>query len=897
MNIFHKVTLESLKKNRSRTVVTIIGIMLSAALICAVTTSVASFLNYALENMIYNNGRWHGAIADTDQKTYDELTAMEEMEEVIYAQQIGYAEIGSKNEFKPYLYILGMSKGFTDTMPVHLIEGEYPDAAGEILLPEHLSLNGGVKYHVGDTLTLDIGSRLLGGYTMGQNTPCYTYNEYGEEVLNEESISVKETCTYTVVGFYERPGFEDYSAPGYTALTAAVPSSDYKYDIYYTMRDPKDVYPFVSAHTEYWGETNDDVLMMQGSFQVDGLYGMLYGLAAIFIGLIMFGSVSLIYNAFAISVSERTKQFGLLASVGATKKQLRRMVFFEALVVGVSGIAAGILLGIAGIGVTLLLIGSKFSALFEFHYPMRVCVSPAAILIACGVALATVLISAWIPSKRATRVNAIEAIRQSTDIKAENKPVRTPKLVYKLFGLPGMLAHKHYKRSKKKYRATVVSLFMSIVLFISASSFTEYLMENAAGGFDTFGYDIRFYASPENIEQMPQDEILALIAAEEQVDAVTYAQVRSMQTFADRAYLSEQAADYLPFGGEYGTYEIPADSAVFHTTVYFVEDNTFRTLLADYALSEAEYMNPDAPLAIAVDESTRYDQKRKKYIKLDLLSGDKAEVTARWLREYEGYSYDGIAEDLYGNLVHRYRNLENPAEYMDLSDDEAHYMFTMKTGKVIEERPYFIGDSTEQILIYPYCVKDSVMTFEGESKDHVFMIQAEEHAACFTSLKKTLDESRLTALNLHDYAADAEEERNIVTIIQVFSYGFIVLISLIAAANVFNTISTNISLRRREFAMLKSVGMTSSGFNRMMNFECLLYGTKALLMGLPVSFGVTYLIYKAVDSGYSMGFHLPWGAVGIAVLSVFAVVFVTMMYSMSKIKKDNPIDALKNENL
>ena len=123
------------------------------------------------------------------------------------------------------------------------------------------------------------------------------------------------------------------------------------------------------------------------------------------------------------------------------------------------------------------------------------------------------------------------------------------------------------------------------------------------------------------------------------------------------------------------------------------------------------------------------------------------------------------------------------------------------------------------------------------------------------------------------------------------------LISLIAAANVFNTITTNINLRRREFAMLKSVGMTAKGMNKMMNFECIMYGTKALIYGLPVSAGVTFLIYRAINEGIDTDFFIPWRAVIIAVLSVFIVVFSTMMYSMSKIKKDNPIDALKNENI
>ena len=151
--------------------------------------------------------------------------------------------------------------------------------------------------------------------------------------------------------------------------------------------------------------------------------------------------------------------------------------------------------------------------------------------------------------------------------------------------------------------------------------------------------------------------------------------------------------------------------------------------------------------------------------------------------------------------------------------------------------------------------------------------------------------------DLYNYAEFAETSRSIIVIVKVFAYGFIVLISLIAAANVFNTITTNINLRRREFAMLKSVGMTAKGMKKMLNFECILYGTKALLYGLPVSAIVTYLIYCSIRRGIDTYFTMPWGAVGIAVLSVFLVVFATMMYSMCKIKKDNPIDALKNENL
>lgn len=164
-------------------------------------------------------------------------------------------------------------------------------------------------------------------------------------------------------------------------------------------------------------------------------------------------------------------------------------------------------------------------------------------------------------------------------------------------------------------------------------------------------------------------------------------------------------------------------------------------------------------------------------------------------------------------------------------------------------------------------------------------------------MTKLLMQKGYSTSGLINYAASVESSRAMITVINIFSYGFIILISLIAAANVFNTISTNINLRRREFAMLKSIGMTPKAFTKMMDFECLLYGFKGLLYGLPVSFLMTWMIYRAIGQGLEIAFFIPWYSIAIAVGSVFLVVFVTMLYSMRKIRRENTIDTLKNENL
>ncbi len=908
MNVFNKVTLESLKKNRTRTIVTIIGIMLSAAMICASTTFVSSMQNFVLRCEIYSSGDWHGAVYDAAYKDYEDIRDSGRVSSAAYAQVLGYAKIDSANERKPYLYVLGgdVASGYFKTMPVHLILGTLPKDSTEIILPEHLTSNGKVNYKLGDTVTLDVGDRTLDSRRLGQDTPVYTYDsETQVEVMSGERLENTEPRTYTVVGIYERPTFEDYSAPGYTALTAADTKSADQSPIhcYFKLHKPAGVYDFMKemGYTqEYRYAYNTKVLLYSGTAPFDSFLTAFYSLAAIIIALIVFGSVSLIYNAFSISVSERTKQFGLLSSVGATKKQLRRMVLFEALAVSAVGIPLGILVGIGGIGITLLLIGDKFSSIVRADIPMRICVSWQAVLIAAAIALVTVLISAWIPSKRATRVSAVEAIRQSMDIKVSGRPVRTSKLAYKLFGLPGVLAGKHYKRNRKKYRTTVVSLFMSIVLFVSAAAFTDYMMESAEGGLASDQFDLIYAAESEASSAMTPDALLELLFSDQNVTGGTYTKKQFLQGDISREYVTAMFADrFADFGMERED-AAPKDLGI-SGYLYFVADTEFNRLLEKYNLKEADYYDRDNPLGIALDRNIEFDRRLEKFVTLDTLKGDGCVIEGLYYVEIDGYYRIDSRIDENGNKVVLYQNRDNESDIIELPYEESFAKYTLRSEKTIEEAPFFVSRSTPVAInmIYPYSMLESVIPEAAlnQFRNTEYFLTSSNHTASFENLATVLTENGLSSRQLFDYAANAETNRNVVTIIRVFAYGFIVLISLIAAANVFNTISTNISLRRREFAMLKSVGMTQKGFRRMMNYECLLYGSKALLLGLPVSCGITYLIYRAVTTAYETSFHLPWAAIGIAVLSVFLVVFATMMYSMSKVKKDNPIDALKNENL
>lgn len=916
MNIFHAYTRKTLRLNKTRTFVTIIGIILSVALITAVAEGAFSGIIYMRRVTEARIGSFSALYEHmTDDEAADVANDPEVTQAVSWGE-VGYAEVESQNPAKPYLCIVSADADLQDLVSVRLTQGRMPRNSGEILLPEHLYASGTVQYALGDTLTLNVGTRMLEGEPLDQHSP-YT--------AEEETLENAAEKSYTIVGFYERFDnlVEDYSAPGFTAITAGETTA--LHTVFFRLNHPSETFAYMEAHPRntndrVCGRINTDLLYYYGATNNSYVYAMMIGLVSILTGLIMFGSIVLIYNSFSISVGERTKQFGLLKSIGATNRQIRGMVLYEALVLCVIAIPLGLVIGCVGIGVTLHALRGTFDAVFDAAMEvngaaqMGIALNGWVLLFAAAVGLLTAVISAWIPAQRAARITAIDAIRQSNDISIRSKQVKTSKLTYKVFGFSGMLASKNFKRNRKKYRATVVSLFLSVVLFISASSFCAYLGESMGSMTEDAGYDLSYYCVGN--ESGDPNPLYQKLMAADSVTNGTYANLNSSDVYASEDVLTDTFKNeiYSGSGGEYyngashyyedhaqpqsdGTYSA-------YSYVYFLRDEDFLNLLAENGLDKAEFYNADAPLALLYDHSTwvNYEEDGTQWMDYETFRGDQFPFTVDYTeqKEIEGYYYFGTETDpetgevwyVYAPQELDYGSLR-AEDYRYLSEAEARERHTMRIGAKLETAPYFI--SSGLCIIYPYSFGVSVLGSLGYETSYRF--QSDDHAASYDSMLKILDAEGQASYRLDDYAASNEQSRAIITIVNVFSYGFIILISLIALANVFNTISTNISLRRREFAMLKSVGMTKGGFNRMMNFECLLYGFKGLLYGLPTSFAVTWLIYRAVSNSVRVAYHVPWYSVAIAIGSVFLVVFATMLYSMDKIKKDNPIDALKNENL
>ena len=903
MSIFSKVTLKTLVKNRVRTIVTVAGILLSAAMITAVTTSVVSFQRYLQGTMTALNGNWHVVFFNVDAEGREDLESDARTQSAAWAQvdwalvsesrdgvsgQAGATSgdpVSQETDRQSLCVVLGADPTFMERMPVALSQGRLPENSNEIVLSQVML--GGQETALGDTVTLELGERTVGDQVIGFGDGPH---------LEDETVRVRETRTFTVVGYLEDTRVDQNSGADIVCRTRWDEDSAALQNGWLLLHKPRDAYQMQLDYREKYGSVdNRDLLMTLGVTRYSTINTVLYSFAAILIGLIMFGSVSLIYNAFSISVAQRTKQFGLLRSVGATKKQLRSMVFTEALTVSAVGIPLGLLSGILGMSVTFHFIGAALGRLLTDAvndtlgapvFTLRL--TPYALIAAAVIGLVTVLISAWIPSRRAMRVSAVEAIRESQDVRIKPREVKTSPLTYKLFGLEGAIAGKHFKRNRKGYRATVVSLFMSVVLFISASSFCRYLTDTVNGFFNEYDYDISFddscYKPTFEGHHLGTENLAALVDAAKKVPNITGVTGFKHVTTTNYLKITEDmmpAKSWSHFMG-YDSEETAYDHFYY---LYGVEDSVYRAYLQKMGLSEAEYMG-DHPKLIISASIQGFNTQTQRMERFDLLRQDLKELELRF--DDDAAIQELVASEEYQNMTEE--------EIYEARDDLV-YTETYEVGLITDELPMGLSSSAKGRIVILMPLSEA-QRLDDPNWDAIYMYFTVSHKekglsdviSAFNAAGFDVDEYLFS-----DFYQETATQRSLVTVIRVISTGFITLISLIAALNVFNTISTNILLRRREFAMLRSVGMTNRGFNRMMNFECLLYGAKSLLYGIPAAFGVTYLIYRGVMQGMDTSFYLPWTAVAVAVGSVFLVVFLSMMYSMAGIKRDNPIEAMKNE--
>ena len=850
MSILNRLTIKNLRLNKKRTIVTIIGIILSTALMVGIGLLFSSFQDLMIRDTIGYSGKYEANYSDVD---LDKLNNIKDKGfTYFYEKPIGFSKIESSNEYKPYMYITSVNKEYFNELK--LVDGSFPKNENEVVISNHVITNGGLNYKVGDIVTFTYGSRNIDGDITLANS----------ELVDGEFLTNEGTHTYKIVGIVDRSNFESYSASGYTAFTVDVNSDNGNVNLYVMFNKNKKIIKQseeLAKELNYNGDINynSTLLALYGESTYGNVMSSMGGMMIIMLSLVSIGCIIVIYNSFAISVMERKKEFGLLSSIGTTKRQLSHTVFFEALVVGVIGIILGILGAYIGIGCVILIINNLISDMLE--YKLHLVTNPLFIIIPVIFMIIVIGVSAFIPSRRASKVSPIEAIRQNDDIKINKKKIRTSKLINKLFGIEGEIALKNIKRNKKKYRVTIVSLFISIVLFISFSSYMNYTLNTASSvmGEVPYDYQISYFGDDPNNDKEALDKINEIVKSSDVKEYVSYS-VSNLSIIGNYTYSDEYLDFYKSAYGDDGIKAL-TNLKYQYISIYILDDISYNKY--------KELIGLDKDSVILLNKFKGVSYGNNKRVNYDIPVINNGDINIKIC------NFDDNDEDV------------DTTKYCNKKIDNI--FITNKSFDLIEEFSYM----SDFKLIVNKKLYDNI----SDSGTHYTQFNIiSDNTDNIDKLTKELD--KYDNVNYTNVKESMKQANNMILVVKILMYGFIGLITLIGVTSVFNTISTSMALRKREFAVLRSIGLTRKGFNKILFFESLFFGLKSLIYAIPVSLGVTIIIHYALADMMSINsIVIPWKAIIISIVSVFVIVLLTMMYSTSKIKKHNIIEQIREENI
>lgn len=875
MNLLNKLTIKNLKLNKKRTIVTIIGIILSVALITAVASIYSSGIKSLINFETQEKGNFHVAFYDVAFEDLDEFENNRAIEKLNFTKNIGYAKIDSQNEYKPYAYIKAFTADSLKNLSVKLTSGRLPKNDKEIVIPTHLKTNGRLDLSVGDEISLDVGNRVNNNNEPLNQTNPYEVNE--DEKTPAEKIIDTTSKTYKIVGIIERPAsnIEDYSAPGYTFITYL----DNKelsgtLDVYaqFTKDGTKNVYNITASILGIDEEIFTKAYMPNTPISADefkkideqldkakydiNLNSYLISLetnpldsnsgfkelgvvAGIIIGIIVFTSVFCIKNSFDISITEKIKQYGMLKSVGATKKQIRKNVFYEASILGLIGIPLGIVLGLLASFILIIISNYYIKDMLASGLKLYFSFSLLSIIIAIVLGIITLYFSAFRSAKRAANISLIDSIRNSSNIKINSKNIKSPKIIKRLFRMGGEISYKNLKRNKKKYRTTIISIIVSVLVFIALSSFMNMAFDTVENELKLSDYNLLLSAN-----DYKEETYQKFIETTKFDNINDYAILRQSDLKTKENYYNQKYIDYLNL-----EFDPKIDNYI---SIMVLGKEQYNKYISSLGLKYDDIKDQ----AILSDYSvvTKYDEEKDKFI-------------SDYMRIYDLEANDTIS----GTLT----NDEN---------------IDLKIGLVTEKVPFGLKNIDGAKLI----ISDEL--FDQITTSNVIEICYKSNDA--NKLQDEID----TYLKGEDYYLNNSEENakmmsNLFTLIGIFLYGFIIVISLIGITNIFNTITTNMHLRAQEFAMLKSIGMTKKEFNRMIKLESLFMGLKALIIGIPIGLVLSYIIYHFLVGESGLPYKLPLLAIIISIAVVFILIFIIMKYSINKINKQNIIETIRNDNI
>lgn len=936
MNLMKTLTLKNLKLNRKRTIVTIVGIILATALLSALVTLVSSFQYSMIEYQKQKDGDFHVKFSGVKMSELSEFKNNRNIESTFETMGMGFAKLnGCKNEDKPYAYVMATDEAGFEKGCFNLIEGRMAKNEDEIVIPRHLKTNGRIDIKVGDEITLDIGKR----YDSSTESVIWENIAYEHE---EETLTDTVTKQYKVVGIMERPGYgmEDYSAAGYTFVTysdelAAIDNgtkseaseADTMLTVYsrYTQKalrnkdavtadiigvDEKLFEKSNNSSVEMSAEESDRFLKemenakydiyMNGFlisyecvFPIDGSFKALFTVAAVVALIIILTSVYCIKNSFNISITEKIRQYGMLASVGATRRQIKSSVKTEAAMLGVVGIPVGTMSGILASFILVKVVNALSAGWLNFALSFHT--SLPALILAVILSIATIYFSAIGSARRAAKVTPLEAIRNTKEIKIKSSKLKTPAIIGRIWGIGGVISYKNIKRNNKKYRTTVTSIVICSVTFIVISYFMSMAFSVVGMSYASADYNIGINMSYKKDIHIDIEKLSKLVSGIEGVDDYL---VGAGYDFDVRK------PKYTKEYGEYcrQVYDNSEDvSQMFLITV--LDDKSYDKYASDAGIKNA------AAGAILVNKGTFdvYNENSLKYVKKEMelykyKAGDTIEC---------GYNvYDDASSDDNTAEGDTESSTEDNSGYVDEEtiNNGVRKTVDVTIAGVTDKVPIGYKSYSYATLLFMNQKGFESLWADGKSNElkqryvsysaYVVAENADEYQDTFEKETEGNPEYSQISFSVSNLDKQMRDEKSLFTLLGVFAYGLIVVIALIGITNIINTLSTGMELRSREFATLRSIGMTDKQFAGMVRLESVFISVKALVIGVPLGILISYLlcvIMNRMDD--AIIYELPYKAIILCIVVVIMLIYAIMKLSMTKLRHNNIIETIKNENL
>lgn len=936
MNLMKTLTLKNLKLNRKRTIVTIVGIILATALLSALVTLVSSFQYSMIEYQKQKDGDFHVKFSGVKMSELSEFKNNRNIESTFETMGMGFAKLdGCKNEDKPYAYVMATDEAGFERGCFNLIEGRMAKNEDEIVIPRHLKTNGRIDIKVGDEITLDIGKR---------------YDSNTESVISEncayehEAETLTDTVTkhYKVVGIMERPGYgmEDYSAAGYTFVTysdelAAIDNgtkseeseADNTLTVYsrYTQKALRNkdavTADIIGVDEKLFAKANNSSVEMTAEesgrflkemenakydiymngflisyecvFPIDGSFKALFTVAAVVALIIILTSVYCIKNSFNISITEKIRQYGMLASVGATRRQIKSSVKTEAAMLGVVGIPVGTMSGILASLILVKVVNALSAGWLNFALSFHT--SLPALILAVILSIATIYFSATGSAKRAAKVTPLEAIRNTKEIKIKSAKLKTPAIIGRIWGIGGVISYKNIKRNKKKYRTTVTSIVICSVTFIVISYFMSMAFSMVGMSYASTDYNIGINMSYKKDIHIDIEKLSKLVSGIEGVDDYL---VGAGYDFDVRK------PKYTKEYGEYcrQVYDNSEDvSQMFLITV--LDDKSYDKYASDAGIKNV------AAGAILVNKGTFdvYNENSLKYVKKEMelykyKAGDTIEC---------GYNvYDDASSDDNTAEGDTESSTEDNSGYVDEEtiNNGVRKTLDVTIAGVTDKVPIGYKSYSYATLLFMNQKDFESLWADGKSNElkqryvsysaYVVAENADEYQDTFEKETEGNPEYSQISFYVSNLDKQMRDEKSLFTLLGVFAYGLIVVIALIGITNIINTLSTGMELRSREFATLRSIGMTDKQFAGMVRLESVFISVKALVIGVPLGILISYLlcvIMNRMDG--AIIYEPPYKAIILCIVVVIMLIYAIMKLSMTKLRHNNIVETIKNENL